>query len=92
MIERILEQLRIKPVETYVVFAKTADKAIRDSVLPVAGETYDNIKCVSLDVTQARNLRDTFVVVAKFEVQLPDEYFMLRKAPVTRPASAEDIV
>ena len=62
--------------ETYVVCADTVEDAFRDNVLPVVGEIYDKFKCVSLDATRCHNLSNTFVVVARYEVQLPDEYFM----------------
>ena len=73
MIERIL--IKRHP-ETYVVSAATAEGAIINDVLPVVGEVYDKFKCVSLEATRCHNLPSTFVVVAKYEVELPDDYFM----------------
>ena len=73
MTERILIK---RDPETYVVCAETVQDAICDNVLPVVGDTYDKFKCVSLEATRCHNLTNTFVVVARYEVHLPEEYFM----------------
>lgn len=73
MIQRILIK---RDPETYVVCADTAWDAINDDIVPVVNEIYDKFKCVSLDATRCHNLPNTFVVVAKYDVQIPEEYFM----------------
>ena len=73
MIERILIK---RDPETYVVCADSCMNAITHTDVPVVGKTYGKFKCVCLNVTRCHNLTDTFVVVASYEVQLPEEYFM----------------